>query len=109
MEERKKVGVETQIPDATCNEDLSMEGITERISQKLILSQWYLTSILHCAFIFEELICVYFQYKYIHAHELEKKKLENESVYPLPCCSLHKYRYSELIMTLTPWNLYFTL
>ena len=35
MEERKKVGVETQIPDATCNEDLSMEGITERISQRL--------------------------------------------------------------------------
>ena len=39
MEERKKVGVETQIPDATCNEDLSMEGITDRISQRFIFSQ----------------------------------------------------------------------
>nr|XP_022344022.1 39S ribosomal protein L44, mitochondrial-like [Crassostrea virginica] len=34
MEERKKVGVETQIPDATCNEDLSMEG--EQLVQKYL-------------------------------------------------------------------------
>ena len=76
MEERKKVGVETQIPDATCNEDLSMEGITDRISQRFIFSQWYLTSTLHRAFLLEKLICVYFHYKYIYAHALEKKNLK---------------------------------
>lgn len=43
IEERKKVGVKTQIPDTPCNEELSIEGMTQGIPviTQIILSIIY--------------------------------------------------------------------
>lgn len=43
IEERKKVGVKTQIPDTSCNEELSKEGKTRGIPviTQIILSIIY--------------------------------------------------------------------
>lgn len=43
IEERKKVGVKTQIPDTSCNEELSKEGMTRGIPviTQIILSIIY--------------------------------------------------------------------
>lgn len=68
IEERKKVGVKTQIPDTSCNEELSKEGMTRGIP---VITQIIL-SIIYPPKLFYTTLClpVIHVYDFIYQYEL---------------------------------------
>lgn len=66
IEERKKVGVKTQIPDTSCNEELSIEGMTRGIP---VITQIIL-SIIYPPKLFYTTLCLIYVYDFIYQYEL---------------------------------------
>lgn len=66
IEERKKVGVKTQIPDTSCNEELSKEGMTRGIP---VITQIIL-SIIYPPKLFYTTLCLIHVYDFIYQYEL---------------------------------------
>lgn len=66
IEERKKVGVKTQIPDTSCNEELSIEGMTQGIP---VITQIIL-SIIYPPKLFYTSLCLIHVHDFIYQYEL---------------------------------------